>query len=260
MAVKVFILGRPGSGKSVAARRIAKLLQHRGWSTTRITDYDLLYDLFQREKFQSNNGYKKFCPTDYEGFDVVDFSILDAILQEIEKKARKYIEFVSYTQRVILIEFARDEYLRALTLLSDEFLRDAYFLFLDASIDTCIERIHKRVTIPPTKDNHFVSDEIIKTYYYKDYDPFMTSNLSTIFGIDDRRIWIIDNTGSWKSCVDKINAFVKVIFENEEKTQRITGPLQNVPSLTSHLTTPICTGSKSMLDHISLDTTILQTK
>ena len=75
----------------------------------------------------------------------------------------------------------------------------------------------------------------------------MASNLSTIFGIDEGRIRIIDNAGSWKSFVDKINEVVEVIFGNEANTQRITGPLQNVPSLTSVLATPICAGSKRVV-------------
>jgi len=63
MTVKVFILGRPGSGKSTAARRIAKLVQHKGWSPVRISDYDILYNMFQREKNSPNIELKYFVTT-----------------------------------------------------------------------------------------------------------------------------------------------------------------------------------------------------
>lgn len=88
MAVKVFILGRPGSGKSTAVRRIAKLVQSDGWSPVCISDYDILHHLFQQEKNSLNNEPQNVIPTQYGGFDVINFSVLDTALRELEKKNR----------------------------------------------------------------------------------------------------------------------------------------------------------------------------
>lgn len=243
MAVKVFILGRPGSGKSAAARRIAKLVQHKGWSPVRICDYDILHDMFQRERNLPKNELKHFCPTQCGGFDVIDFSILDTALKEVQRKTLKHIEeYTSYTQKLILIEFARDDYGKALSLFNSEFLCDAYFLFLDADVDTCIQRVHKRSAHPTTTDDHFVSDEIIKCYYYKDNKPYMTSSFSQDYQIDEMRVAIIDNMGTRESFNDQISRFVAIILRQDLHVQRKTVPLQNAPTLSSVPAASVCAG------------------
>jgi len=241
MAVKVFIIGRPGSGKSAASRRIAKLVQHKGWSPVRICDYDILHDMFQREKNSPDNKLKNFRPTQHCGFDVTDFSILDTALKEVQKKALKHIEeYTSYTQKLILIEFARDDYGKALSLFNPEFLRDAYVLFLDTDIDTCIQRVRKRITHPTTADDHFVSDEIIKCYYYKDNKPYITCNLAVDYDLDVKRIQIIDNICSYQSFNNQVSRFAELILRQNSQVQRKTLPLQNVPSLLPARAAPIC--------------------
>ncbi len=247
MTVKVFILGRPGSGKSTAARRIAKLVQHKGWSPVRISDYDILYNMFQREKNSPNIELKYFRPTQHNGFDVINFSVLDAALIEAQKKALKHIEdYTSYTQKLILIEFARDDYRTALCLFNPEFLRDAYFLFLDADIDTCIQRVHERTAHPTAADDHFVSDEIIKCYYNKDNKPYMASELSQDYYVDEILVAIIDNMGTRESFNNQIDRFVKIILMQNPQVRRKTGLLQNAPTLSPVRAVPICTGKSKV--------------
>ncbi len=241
MAVKVFILGCPGSGKSAAARRIARLVQHKGWSPVRLCDYDILHDMFQRERNLPRNELKYFCPTQCGGFDVIDFSILDTALKEVQRKTLKHIGgYTSYTQKLILIEFARDDYEKALSLFNPEFLRDAYFLFLNADMDTCIERIHKRSAHPTTMDDHFVSNEILKCYYYRDNRPYVPFNLAVDYGLDVERIQVIDNVGSYQSFNNQVGRFVEFILRQESRLQRKTFPLQNAPTLSPVRAAPIC--------------------
>jgi shikimate kinase len=247
MAVKIFILGRPGSGKSAAARRIAKLVQHEGWSPVRICDYDILHDMFQREGNSLNNELKNFRPAQYGGFDVIDFTILDTALKEVQRKALKHIEeYTSYTQKLILLEFARDDYGKALSLFNPEFLRDAYFLFLDADVDICIQRVHKRSAHPTTTDDHFVSDEILKSYYYKDNKPYITFNLTVGHGVVAKRIQIIDNICSYQSFNDQVSRFAEFILSQDSQVQRKTLLLQNVPSLSPVRAAPICAGESNI--------------
>src|SRR6266566_6758631 len=80
MVVKVFVLGRPGSGKTTAVRHIIKLAQNRGWFAIRIKDYDILYGMFQ-----ADTEHKKFRPVAHGGFDVLDFSVLDTALEKLQK-------------------------------------------------------------------------------------------------------------------------------------------------------------------------------
>jgi adenylate kinase family enzyme len=232
MAVKVFILGRPGSGKSTAARRIANLVQPKGWSPIRISDYDILRDMFQKERNSLDNEPKNFIPTQYGGFDVIDFSVLDTALKEVHRKALKYKEeYTSCTQKFVLIEFARDDYKKALSFFSPDFLRDAYFLFLDADIDTCIQRVHERTAHPITVDDHFVSDKIIKCYYDKDNKPYMTSNLAVDYYIDEKQVVILDNINSRQHFNDEVNQFVNIILRQASQAQQKTDSLQNALTL-----------------------------
>src|SRR6266487_2364404 len=83
MLIKVFVLGRPGSGKTTAFRRISALLNDKGWPITRIRDYGILQGMSRHEI----EG-KKFRPADHGGFDVVDFSVLDNALVEVERQVR----------------------------------------------------------------------------------------------------------------------------------------------------------------------------
>src|SRR5712692_8382550 len=50
-------------------------------------------------------------------------------------------------------------------------------------LETCILRIHERITHPITADNHFVSDKILRGYYLKDNIDYMISSFKTDYGI-----------------------------------------------------------------------------
>ena len=203
MPVKVFVLGRPGSGKSSTARRIVKLARRRDCSAIRVNDYDIL-----QEMFKADSTHNKFRFTEYNGFDVLDFSILDTALKETEKRARKQFRSAD----IIVIEFARDNYGEALKQFSRAFLQDAFFLFLDTDTKTCIQRIHNRVANPSTLDDHFVSEKILSYYYHTQEMP---SNLVEEYGVKKERIKVINNRGSREKFDKKINDLVNSIFEED---------------------------------------------
>src|SRR5450759_821323 len=163
MSVKLFILGRPGSGKSAAYRHIQKYvdLYHPEWSTKRFNDYDILLGMLLHEKLYTNYSEDKrqFSETDHDGFDVRDFTVLDTALKELEKQVR--LRCSPSKDEIIIIEFARDDYKHALKQFSANFLKDAYFLFIEADIKTCIQRVKNRVKLPQTSDDHFVSEDIL---------------------------------------------------------------------------------------------------
>lgn len=179
MSVKVFIVGRPGSGKSSAAACFMKMLANlEHWFTEYISDYNLLQKMFLQEQDQKPHSEKRrFCPTGPEecnGFDVIDFSVLDTVLKEIEKKVRENERVASAEEKLFLIEFARNDYTHALQQFDPEFLQGTYFLYLNVDVETCVERIHRRITCPMISqgdfipDNIFVSDNIMRTYYRED--------------------------------------------------------------------------------------------
>ena len=83
MVVKVFVLGRPGSGKSTSARYIEQEVRNRfnmkRCEIFRICDYDILYQMFRDDVHQT-----MFRPTDHGGFDVHNLKAFDIALKTLE--------------------------------------------------------------------------------------------------------------------------------------------------------------------------------
>jgi adenylate kinase family enzyme len=199
----LFALGRPGSGKSWASRHILERVRDVEW--TRIKDYVILYDWFLADKAQ-----KRFCPSAYKGFDVVDFSVLDEALVEVQGQVLK-LRSSTTENELVIIEFARDDYSKALQQFDAGLLKNAYFLFVEAEVKTCIQRIHERVK-EPGDDNHFVSDEILKRYYSKDNVHYMMHGIQKEFGIEHQRVKVIHNNDSIAQFMLEVDQFIEGIL------------------------------------------------
>jgi hypothetical protein len=207
MPVKLFILGRPGSGKSTASHHIATTAWSRGRFVLRLRDYEILLRMFH-----ADGGKEKFRAREYGGFDVRDLSALDTALKELEEKIRLHLPLEK--RYVLLIEFARADYSKALKLFSLELLQDASFLFIETDVETCIQRIRERVAHPLTADDFFVSEDILKGYYGGESKAYVASGLQRGFGIT-KQIEIIDNMGSQREFAEKVLRFAEKTFEQE---------------------------------------------
>ncbi|MGI9057022.1 MAG: hypothetical protein ACR2H5_00395 [Ktedonobacteraceae bacterium] len=224
MSIKLFILGRPGSGKSTAFRYIEEYLRQRysNWTITRYNDYDILQEMSKREKLFPPKK-KKFETKELDGFDVLDFTVLDEVLSIIEKSVRARSS--KKKEELVIIEFARQDYNQALGLFSDSFLKDSYFLFLDADLKVCVQRVKDRVTFPPTPDNHFVSDNILTGYYGKQVIPPVIKTKKGEW-VDKDRTGMISNCGSLHELRLKIEDFIYYIMAD---SLSITQPHPIVP-------------------------------
>ncbi len=207
MSVKIFILGRPGSGKSTAARYLNTHFRRLGWSTRHINDYDIL-----KRMFLEDVGHKRFQPTPNNGFDATDLTVLDEALKEVEWRVDAYAQ----TTNLVTIEFARDDYRHALRQFQRDFLQGAHFLFMDADVETCLTRVHERVTHASGTDDHpSFSDDIFRCYYAADSRPYIQYVMQREFSLH-KHIKVINNTGPLEDCLRDIQQFADLVCTEEE--------------------------------------------
>ncbi len=213
MFVKVVVLGRPGSGKSTAIHRIIELADRRNYHTAHIRDYTILFDMFKQDV-----SHKKFKAIDWNGFDVLEFSVLDDALKQLEKKVEEREQELDRSspnqKKIIMIEFARNDYSQALSNFTPEFLSNAYFLYIEAGLKPCIDRIHRRRANNNSSncDRHFVSDDIMNTYYQTDN---WLSTLQTLSAQQQENACRLNNDGLQKAFELQVSHFAQAIFDKE---------------------------------------------
>ncbi len=211
MAVKVFLLGRPGSGKSTAARYIEVLFDSiqnkKGLPEKQKLSIKILNDyFFLREMHLVDKEHKQFKPVgpkENEGFDVIDFQVFNTVLERIKEQ----VFFLEEQHNLILIEFARSNYRTAFQIFGEEFLRSAYFLFFKADLEICQMRINERTLYPASNDDHFLSEDILFRYYRQDDIGYITNEFIHEYAIDEQRVAIIDSMGSWKDAGEQVKQF-----------------------------------------------------
>ncbi|HZO72064.1 MAG TPA: hypothetical protein VFB60_07665 [Ktedonobacteraceae bacterium] len=208
MVIKLFLLGRPGCGKSSAARHIVQQLQEQGRNSRRFNDYDILWKMFEDETRVDSRTHKRFRPAsgreidgrEYKGFDVLDPQALSEALTLLQDQVNAAM--LSSKEELFIIEFARNNYDETFRRLSRDFLQSSYFLFIKTSVEDCIHRIHERVAHPSAPfDDHFVSEFALRNYYRD--ESFPTNE--EIRG----RVSIIDNQSSLQNFLSKIDQFLE---------------------------------------------------
>jgi hypothetical protein len=177
---KLFILGLPGSGKSTVSRANIRYVNqtYKNWFVDRCCDYDILYNMFKRDAKR-----KDFYPVKYGGFYVTNPTRYNKALSQLETESWSCKHF-KYGLRII--EFARGDYLQALSLFPSLRLNDAYFLFINSDISACKTRIKARADHPRTLDDRYVSDYSFEAYYQRENQQYMTEvalQLKQRFGV-----------------------------------------------------------------------------
>ena len=219
--IKLFLLGRPGSGKSTIARLIEMLASDSDLSTYYIDDYSLLQNMFLIEESQHiPDEQRKFIATGPEkckAFDVVKFSVLNEVLEEMKKKILQVDSNWASEKKLYLLEFARNNYREALSLFGTEFLIGSYFVYLDVDLEICIQRINLRVPC-----NNFVSENIMRHFYFQDdWEPLCT-DLKYVLN-SEMQVRTIKNNSTLEQLenvvsllVEDINSVVLKEYEAEE--------------------------------------------
>lgn len=223
MSIRIFIIGRPGSGKSSVAQHIINVLQQHIWHVEHLFDYPLLQERFQREldekdPFQKRR-FKPRGPEDLRGFDVINFTVLDEVLSNIANHATNISNNTAPNEKkLLLIEFARNDYQHALSLFGDSLMQDAHILYIDADLEACIQHINQRID-SRSPYGHFVSDNIMRRYYYK--DDWLQDNQCQQYlaSLSERGIrtypYPIANKGTQGELFGEVNKFIKTYLLRE---------------------------------------------
>jgi adenylylsulfate kinase-like enzyme len=158
----VFMLGRPGSGKSLAYKILSRKLLEEGLArkTTRLDDFPILKELLDRDT-EFKRHYRK-----EGGFVVTDLTLLDEVLKEMNSRLKKEME----GGKVTFVEFARDRYSEALKNFDREVLGRSLILYFYCPFDVCLTRNVRRFKERRGKsaDNHIAPSDIMERYYKHD--------------------------------------------------------------------------------------------
>lgn len=162
----IFLLGRPGCGKSIVFRTITDMLKKSGKAVDfdRIDDFPILMELHDGDAASGRTD--RFLPTDDGGFKIMDPGIWDEMLVGLNKKALSYKD----REGVLAIEFSRPDNARSLGLFSDDVLKNGTALYIDASFETCVFRNEERTKRAEAEgiDAHFVSRKEMEETYLND--------------------------------------------------------------------------------------------
>lgn len=207
MTVKLFLLGRPGCGKSRTAKHVEAFIRNNGWDwiTSNFKDYDILHemaenDILHEEIYLHEDGT----------FDVKKASKLDEAIHILESRINEHFPNIDIHQsgnnQFIIIELARGNYDDAFTQFLPVFLQNAYFLLIDADFDECKKRIKQRITSsdPDNRDNHDISNFVMETYYRNQYPLTMEHLLP--------RFQMLNNNGEWEDFTKELEPFIRQIL------------------------------------------------
>lgn len=158
----IFLLGRPGCGKSVIYEMLTKSLKRRRVAREfmRIDDFPILKELLDKDTHFKRHRRKA------GGFEVTDWSIVIEVLQVINERVKK----LERPDRMIFIEFARNNYLQALANFTPEVLAKSLILYIFAPYRVCYQRNIKRFREKKGDDldSHIVPPDLMESYYKED--------------------------------------------------------------------------------------------
>ena len=160
----IFLLGRPGCGKSVVYRLLADLIRRGKLAneTMRIDDFPILKEIAEQDK-----DFKKHIRSE-GGFTITDRSIYDDVLKEMNRK----IKLLRKPGKLIFVEFSRSGYAKALKNFDREVFDRSLILYIYCPYEVCLERNIRRFKEGAKDlDEHIVPRDLMEKYYrYDDYE------------------------------------------------------------------------------------------
>lgn len=206
----LFLLGLPGSGKSALGRHIKKYVFKKYRRRTYLfNDYGIL------KTMSDSDTENQFKPAEMGGFDVLKLEVFDTALTRLETWVNFTLDFEgSAIAKVILVEFSRNDYLRAFSQFDLEFFQNGYFIYLNTDLDICKRRVRNRTAHPVYEDDYPVSEYIFKHYYYGDDGQCLLQTLKGMYGIEESRVLTVNNNYQLGYINKGVNKFIDSMIDS----------------------------------------------
>ncbi|PIU82877.1 MAG: hypothetical protein COS68_07010 [Elusimicrobia bacterium CG06_land_8_20_14_3_00_38_11] len=204
----VFLLGRPGCGKSVVYKIIKEILEKKEIYSPRIDDFLTLKEILARDK-----EFKRHILKD-GGFAVTDWTVVDEALSDLCKLVQKE----KADKKIIFIEFARDNYQHAFENFTRDVLNDSLILYLYSTFEECYKRNVARFQKAKKDghDDHIVPLDLMKTYYKTDdYEQVYLKSKKELMKIVPAKTIVLDSTVSGETGMENLRKQVEKEVMNE---------------------------------------------
>jgi len=160
----VFLLGRPGCGKSVVFQLLADRIRREKLAdeVMRFDDFPILKEIAEQDK-----NFKKHVRSE-GGFTITDRSIYDDVLKEMSHR----IKVLWRPGMLIFVEFSRSGYSQALENFDRDVLNRTLIVYIYCPYEVCLDRNIRRFKEGASNlDEHIVPRDLMEKYYrYDDYE------------------------------------------------------------------------------------------
>lgn len=204
----VFLLGRPGCGKSVVYKIIKETLEKKGVSAPRVDDFLTLQAIFDKD-----TEFKRHIRKD-GGFAVTDWTVVDEALRDLNE----YVKKEKTDNKMIFIEFARDNYKHAFENFTKDVLDDSVILYLYSTFEECYNRNVSRFQKAQKEghDDHIVPLELMKTYYRTDdYEQAYLKSVEELMKMVPAKTIVLDSTVSGEAGIVNLRKQIEKGVLNE---------------------------------------------
>jgi len=204
----VFLLGRPGCGKSVVYKIIKEALEKKGIESPRVDDFLTLKEILARD-----TEFKRHILKD-GGFAVTDFTVVDEALKDL----CEYVKKEKSDKKTIFIEFARDNYRHAFENFTKDVLADSLILYHYSTFEECYRRNVARFekVKKDGHDDHIVPLDLMKTYYRTDdYEQLYLKSEKELMKNVPAKTVVLDSTLSGEAGIENLREQIKERVLNE---------------------------------------------
>jgi adenylate kinase family enzyme len=172
----VFLLGRPGCGKSSLYRELEERILASGQAQTfqRIDDFPKVWAKCQRDDALERDGKARIYTRRDENGHYVPTN--DSFLDDVLKEVNAHVLEIDRPNHLIFIEFARPRYVDAIKIFDRRILDRCLAIYMQVSFDISWERnvARHQAQVRRDGDDHFVCRETMeKVYLHDDRDAFV---------------------------------------------------------------------------------------